>query len=114
MLSTTEVTPKEPLAGSALTLSSDVPAGSVLLWDIAMSEARPNTSQEPVRFYGDPATVIVLPAIHIFQSSMTVPIPATPTLMNMEFYAQGVAIPFFGQSYLPPVYLPRGERVTVR
>jgi hypothetical protein len=114
MLSTTAVTPREPLVGTALTLSSDVPAGSVLLWDIAVSEARPNTSQEPLRYYGDPATLIVLPAIHIFQSSMTVPIPASTSLVNMEFYAQGLSLPFFGQSYLPPVYLPRGERVTIR
>ncbi|MGC6486808.1 MAG: hypothetical protein ACON4Z_04125 [Planctomycetota bacterium] len=114
MLATTAVSPREPLVGTSLTLASDVPAGSLLLWDIAMSEARPNTSQEPVRYYGDPATVIVLPAIHIFQSTMTVPIPPSTSLMNMEFYAQGVAIPFFGQGYLPPVYLPRGERVTIR
>lgn len=114
MLSTTAVTPREPLVGAALTLSSDVPAGSVLLWDIAVSEARPNTSQEPLRFYGDPATVTVLPAIHIFQSSMTVPIPTSSSLVNMEFYAQGISLPFFGQGYLPTVYLPRGERVTIR
>lgn len=113
-LATTEVTPKEPQLGGTVTFNAEVPAGFAMAWDVADSYARPNTSQEPVRFYGDPATAIVLPAIVIFQSSLTVPIPNTTSLMNLEFYVQGVAFPLFGQSYSPPFYLPRGERITLR
>lgn len=114
MLASTHVTPSEPQVGGTMTLSADVPQGLLLAWNIAESYARPVTSQEPVRFYGDPATAVVLPAIVFVQSSLTVPIPPNTALINLEFYAQGVAYPFFGQGFIPPLYLPRGERITIR
>lgn len=114
MLSTTEVSPREPAVGSAITLSADAPPGVMLSWVLADSYARPNTSQEPVRFYGDPATAIVLPALVLFQSTLTVPIPPSSSLINLEFYAQGVAVPLFGQPFFPEYHLPRGERITLR
>jgi len=113
-LSTTEITPKEPQVGGTVTFAADVPAGFALVWDVAESYARPNTSQEPVRFYGDPATAIILPAVVLFQSSMTLPIPSSPGLIGFEFYVQGVSLPLFGQPYSPPYYLPRGQRITLR
>lgn|GEM_PF-3416651 len=114
MLSTTDVSPREPLTGGTMTVSATTPPGVLLQWVFADSYARPNTSQEPVRFYGDPATAIVLPALVTFQSTLTLPIPSSPALINLEFYAQGVAYPLFGQSFMPPYYLPRGERITFR
>jgi hypothetical protein len=113
-LPTTEITPKQPQVGTSVTLTADVPFGIALAWDFAVSYERPNTSQEPVRFYGDPMTAIVLPAIVIFQSSLNVPIPSSPNLINLEFYVQGVAFPLLGQPYAPSFYLPRGERITLR
>ena len=62
----------------------------------------------------DPATAVILPALVLFQSSMQVPIPSTAALVGLEFYAQGIAFPLFGQAYMPPFYLPRGERITLR
>lgn len=114
-LGTTEITPKDPQIGSSLTLSTDLPAGINLFWDIATSFARPVTSQEPVRFYGDPATVVILPAIAIFQSTLVVPIPNAAALIGLEFYVQGISVP--GPSMMPhaPTYhLPRGERINLR
>ena len=114
MLSATAVSPREPLAGGDVTLAGVNPSGVAMAWVFADSFARPNTSQEPVRYYGDPATAIALPVVVAFQSSLTVPIPAVTSLIGLEFYAQGVAFPMFGQSYIPAYYLPRGERITIR
>jgi hypothetical protein len=114
-LGTTEVTPRDPQVGANLTLSTDLPSGISLFWDIATSLSRPVTSQEPVRFYGDPATVIILPAIAIFQSTLTIPIPNTASLIGLEFYVQGISVA--GPSMMPhaPVYhLPRGGRINLR
>ncbi|MCK5943720.1 MAG: hypothetical protein KAI24_17180 [Planctomycetes bacterium] len=113
-LGTTSVTPREPQVGTSVTLAADLPFGVALAWDFVPAYQRPNTSQEPVRFYGDPALAVVLPAIVIFQSSLSVPIPNSPNLINLEFYVQGVAFPLLGQSYVPAYHLPRGERITLR
>lgn len=108
LLGTTTVSPAAPQVGTSVTLSADLPYGIGLVWDIAFAVSRPSTATEPVRLYGDPATVIVLPAMMLFQSSMTVPIPAVPALAGLEFYAQGIALPLLGQAHVPSYHLPRG------
>jgi hypothetical protein len=108
-LGSTTVTPAEPQVGTSLTLSTDLPHGIGLVWDIAVSYARPTTTLEPVRLYGDPATVIILPAFVLYQSTLTVPIPNHAALAGLEFYAQGIALPLLGQSYAPAYHLPRGQ-----
>lgn len=113
-LGTTEVTPVDPQVGGSLTLSTDLPHGISLFWDIATSYERPFTSQEPVRFYGDPSTVVILPAVAIYQSSVTVPIPSNPGLIGLEFYAQGIAVPWLPMPYAPAYHLPRGDRIRPR
>tara|TARA_R110002072_G_scaffold302863_1_gene489310 strand:- start:18307 stop:19950 length:1644 start_codon:yes stop_codon:yes gene_type:complete len=113
-LGTTEVTPQDPQVGTSLQLSADLPAGIIMFWDIATSYARPVTSQEPVRFYGDPATVVILPVVVIFQSTLTVPIPNNPGLIGLEFYAQGISIPWPAVTQAPAYHLPRGGRINVR
>jgi hypothetical protein len=113
-LGTTSVSPAEPRIGHSLQLAADLPAGIGLVWDIAVSYPRPNTTMEPVRFYGDPATVIVLPALVIFQSQLTVPIPAASALIGLEFYAQGIALPLLGQPWMPAYHLPRGQPIWLR
>lgn len=112
-LGTTEVTPSEPQVGTALQLNTDLPFGIALVWDIAVSYARPGTSTEPVRLYGDPATAIVLPAVVLFQSSLSVPIPNNATLAGLEFYAQGIAVPL-NNTWAPAFHLPRGSRVLLK
>lgn len=113
-LGTTDVFPATPLVGTGLTLTTDLPFGIGLVWDIADSYARPTTTAEPVRFYGDPSTVVILPAFVLFQSSITVPIPNVPSLAGLEFYAQGISLPLLGQPYAPPFHLPRGQLVRLR
>ncbi len=113
-LGTTEVSPPEPQLGASMTLATDLPFGVGLVWDVALSFARPNTTLEPVRFYGDPATVVVLPALVLFQSQIVVPIPTTPALAGMEFYVQGISLPLLGQPWVPAYHLPRGDLVLLR
>ena len=108
-LGTTTVDPAEPQVGTSIQLSTDLPYGIALVWDIAPSFARPTTTLEPVRFYGDPTAVIVLPAIVLFQSTMTVPIPNIAALAGLEFYAQGISLPLLGQPWAPIYHLPRGQ-----
>ena len=108
-LGTTTVTPAEPRVGTSVTLATDLPFGIGLVWDIALAIPRPTTTLEPVRFYGDPATAILLPGMVLFQSSTVIPIPNTAALAGLEFYAQGIALPLLGQSYAPAYHLPRGQ-----
>ena len=108
-LGTTTVTPAEPQVGTSITLATDLPFGIGLVWDFALSIPRPSTTLEPVRFYGDPTTAIVLPGMVVFQSTTVVPIPNTASLAGLEFYAQGIALPLLGQSYAPAYHLPRGQ-----
>ena len=115
-LGTTEVTPQDPQVGTSLTLSADLPSGIILFWDIATSYSRPVTSQEPVRFYGDPATAVILPAVAIYQSTLTIPIPNAAGLIGLEFYAQGIAVPlpWIAMPHAPTYHLPRGGRLNLR
>lgn len=108
-LGTTVVDPPAPQVGTSVTFSADLPQGIGLVWDVAPSIARPTTTMEPVRFYGDPTAAIVLPAMVLFQSTMTVPIPNVPALAGLEFYVQGISLPLLGQSYAPAYHLPRGQ-----
>jgi hypothetical protein len=66
---------------------------------------------EPVRFYGDPTTAIILPALVLFQSQLVVPIPNVPALVGLEYYAQGITLPLLGQTWAPDYHLPRGSLV---
>jgi len=113
-LGTTEVTPAQPQVGTSVLLATDLPFGIGLVWDFALAYERPNTTLEPVRFYGDPATVVVLPALLLFQSQMIVPIPNSPALAGLEFYVQGIALPLLGQPWAPVYHLPRGQLILLQ
>jgi hypothetical protein len=114
-LGTTTVTPTEPQIGTSVRVSADLPFGIGAMWDFALeSYPRPTTTIEPVRFYGDPATVIVLPGFVVFQSYIDVPLPYMTELVGMELYAQAVAVPLLGQTYAPVYHLPRGGLIRPR
>ena len=85
-----------------------------MIWDFATSFERPMTSTEPVRFYGDPASVVVLPVIVINQSTLLVSIPNNPALMGFEFYVQGISVPWQAMPHAPAYHLPRGGLVQLR
>jgi hypothetical protein len=108
------VSPAEPLLGANLTFQTDLPAGVMAMWDIAFCFARPTTTMEPVRYYGDPNNVAILPVLATGQTTTVVAIPTTAALVGMEFYGQSVAFPQSGQTWMPPYHLPRGQRITPR
>lgn len=108
------VSPAEPMLGANLTFQTDLPAGVMAMWDIAFCYARPTTTMEPVRYYGDPNNVAILPVLATGQTTTVVGIPTTAALVGMEFYGQSVAFPQSGQPWMPPYHLPRGQRITPR
>ena len=113
-LGSTTVGPTDPQIGTTLQLHADLPFGIGGFWDFAFSYARPTTTAEPFRFYGDPATAIVLPGMVVFQSTTNVPLPNNSALVGLELYVQPVTIPLLGQSWVPPFHLPRGGLVRPR
>ncbi|MCR9248309.1 MAG: hypothetical protein NXI31_25045 [bacterium] len=114
MLGDTTISPLDPQIGSTINLSSDLPPGVGLFWIFALSYSRPTTTIEPVRFYGNPLSAVVLPGMSIYQSTTSVPLPNTPALADVEMYVQGATIPLFGQTWMPEYHLPRGEVVQAR
>ncbi|MBM4061168.1 MAG: hypothetical protein FJ265_08745 [Planctomycetes bacterium] len=113
-LGTTTVSPVDPQIGGTVRVSTDLPFGIAAVWDFAISYPRPVTATEPVRFYGDPATVIVLPGMAVFQSNIDVPLPHNPALVGLELYAQAICLPLLGQAYAPVYHLPRGGLIRPR
>jgi len=113
-LGRTTVTPANPQVGTTLSLGTDLPFGVGLVWDFAIAMPRPVTTREPVRIYGDLASVMVLPGFSVFQSTTNVPIPANPNLIGLEFYVQGVQVPIVANSPAPAYYLPTGSLVRLR
>jgi len=113
-LGTATVTPEDPQIGGTLQFTADLPPGISLIWDIATSIQRPVTSTEPVRFYGDTASVAILPLIVINQSTLLLPVPNNSALIGQEFYMQGVALPWMPMPHAPAFHLPRGTLVRPR
>jgi hypothetical protein len=108
------ISPAEPQLGSVLTFQTDLPQGVLAMWDIALSFARPTTTMEPVRFYGDLNNIAVLPMVAMLQTTTLVPIPSTSALIGIEFYGQSVAFPLPSHGWMPAFHLPRGQRITPR
>lgn len=111
-LGVTTVTPTEPRIGGTVRLTANLPLGVGAFWDFAISDPRPLTTREPVRFYGDPLTVIVLPGLVVFQNQTDVPLPNTAAIVGYEFYVQAIAVPVVNnQNHIPTYQLPRGGLV---
>lgn len=107
-LGTAAVTPEQPQIGGSVAITTDLPFGLGCFWHFAVADPRPNTSQEPVRFYGDPLSAVLLPGMVVFRSRIDVPIPNSQNLVGLEFYVQPVTVPLLQQSWMPAYHLPRG------
>ena len=114
IIGNTTISPLDPQIGTPVNLATDLPFGMGLVWIFTFSYPRPTTTVEPVRYYGDPATAIVLPGMVLFQSNMAVPLPNNPALVGLELYVQGVTVPLLNQWWMPEYHLPRGELVRPR
>ena len=64
-----------------------------------------------MRFYGDPATAAILPVVVINQSTILLTIPTNTALVGLEFYVQGISVPWMPMPYAPAFHLPRGSLV---
>ena len=106
-LGTTIVTPIDPQIGTPVDCQADLPFGYGLVWIFSFSVPRPTTTVEPVRFYGDPTTAIVLPGMVLFASTTSVPLPNLLGLVGTELYVTGVTLPLLGQSWAPDYHLDR-------
>jgi hypothetical protein len=113
-LASASVDPAAPAIGSTLSLRSELPPGIGGIWHFAIAYPRPNTSAEPYRFYGDPFAAIALPGMVVFVNRTDIPVPADPSLVGVEFVVQLVALPLFGQSWMPALYLPACSLVRPR
>jgi len=111
---TATVLPEEPSLGTSITLSTDLPVGMAVVWDLAPSYSRPTTTAYPFRFYGDPLMIDVQPGLYTLQSALTLTVPNAPFLVGLEFYLQPVSLPTAGQTHTPVVHLPRGGLVRPR
>ncbi|MCA8954227.1 MAG: hypothetical protein KDE27_32260 [Planctomycetes bacterium] len=113
-LGTTTIAPLDPQIGSSIDLTADLPQGVGMIWIAGFAYARPTTTIEPVRFYGDPSTAVVFPGIAFYHTTTSVPIPSLTELVGLEFYFQGVSVPLPAYSWMPAYHLPRGELVRPR
>ena len=105
---TSEVSPEEPKLGSLLRFTSDVPPGMGVVWALGTGLSRPTTTAFPYRFYADPNDIVItLPGLFVLRTTLEFVVPQDPALVGLEFYAQAISVPIFGQSH-PPVHLPRG------
>lgn len=107
-LANAEVTPTDAPLGTTFDLVADVPQDIGLLWVFSFAIPRPNTVQEPIRFYGDPVGASVLGGFFTGQSRTTLPMPNNPVLVGLELYMAPVTFPLLNQPYAPALHLPRG------
>ena len=102
------VTPNSVAPGGGFQLVTELPANMGLIWIFTSSIERPNTVQEPIRFYGDPLSAVVVPGIIQGATASSLSVPNDSGLIGFEAWIQPAVIPLNGQSYAPAFNLPRG------
>jgi hypothetical protein len=110
-LARTWVTDPEPQIGTFVELQAAIPLRMAAAWHLSCTDPRPVTTNVPFRFYFDTTMVIAIPGLYTFNSIVRLPLPADAAIAGTDFYFQAAVIPVGGQSYVPPLSLPRGARV---
>lgn len=108
------VAPHDPLLGSIVDLTVDLRPGIAAAWLLGELVADPKTSDVPFRFYLKLATMVALPGVYQQQQRLRLFVPLDPTLRGVGIYAQPVALPVAGQSYVPAFTFPRGGFFTIQ
>jgi hypothetical protein len=108
------VTPVDPPRGGYVDLSLDLAQDTAGIWWLGLSEPRPVTTNYPFRYYLNIASAVSLPAVFVGTSRVRLPLPSQPYLAGIEFHAQPIVFPTRGQSWVPPITLPRGGRFQVQ
>jgi len=110
----TSVLPPDPPIGGVVDFALDLEPGTAAVWIIGLADPNPNTTFTPLRFYFDLTAMVVLPGQYRLQDRLRFTIPNNPTLIGAAFDGQAAMFATQGQSYVPPVTLPRGGRFVIR
>ncbi len=113
-LANSSTTTPEPLIGTHIDLTLDLPPGMAGVWHIGLAEPDPLLTEEPWRFYMQTPTLLPLPGVFVGYTTLRLPLPNVRSIANYRFYAQPVTVPFLGQTHVPAFNLPRGVHITPR
>lgn len=108
------VTPPDPALGATVNLAVDLAPGTAAAWFLGVAVPRPNTTAVPYRFYFDLTAMLALPWVFQNQDARAVPVPLDNNLIGLAVYAQPVAVPIAGQTWVPPLLFPIGGRFVIR
>lgn len=107
------VTPGDPPRGGFVDFGVDLQPGTAGVWYLGASEARPVTSNYPFRFYLQLGGAVLIPGVFTDQGRFRLGIPNLPIMAGAEFFAQPLVVPIAGQTYVPPLSMPRGGRFKI-
>ena len=108
-MASASVSPSDPSIGSYVDLSVSLQPGTSAGWMLGVSDALPNLTLQPYRFY----FTLLIPPVGLPAPNLRFQIPNVSSLQGAELYAQPVVYPVLGQAYIP-LSLPRGGRITIR
>ena len=111
-LSHCDVSTGTPQLGGFVDLVLELPPGMAGVWHFGLGDTQPLLTEEPWRFYALRQTLVQLPGVSIFRTTLRLPIPVVRSIVGVEFYAQPVTVPFLGQAHVPAMNLPRGAYLT--
>lgn len=107
-LAVCSVSPTEVPIGSSFDLVTDAPPSVGVFWVATLGIDQPNTTQEPFRFYGDPATAQIL-ALSFGLTTSSLQMPNDPAFVGVEIYMAPLSFSALG--YGPEIHMPAGGRV---
>jgi len=84
------------------------------VWHFGLEEPLPLLTEEPWRFYVQPATLVPMPGVFVYYSTVRLQIPNVRALSRVNLYAQPAVVPFLGQTHVPMFNLPRGVYISPR
>jgi hypothetical protein len=108
------VTPADPALGGVVNLAVDLAPATAAAWFLGVAVPRPNTTAVPYRYYFDLAVMLALPVVFQNQDARAIPVPIDPNLVGLAVYAQPVAVPIGGQTWVPSLSFPIGGRFVIR
>ncbi len=107
------VAPGDPPHGGFVDFAFDLQPNTAGVWYLGASESRPVTSNYPFRFYLQLQGAILIPGVFTAQGRYRLAIPNLPMLVGAEFFAQALVVPTNGQTYVPPLSMPRSGRFKI-
>ena len=103
-----------PTLGGHVDLTLDMPSGMAGVWHFGLEEPLPLLTEEPWRFYVQRNTLVPMPGVFVYYSTVRLQIPNVRALSHVNLYAQPAVVPFLGQAHVPMLNLPRGVYISPR